>query len=153
MYPDIPELKLPELKSIEEELAKDSICQGMEKYHGYTDLVREHKTKQLNKAFALPQGFSEKADDLLVRFRKMSCIEEVNLFLFPEKGPDPREVYDDAISRYQIGGDLAVYDKASEVWSIGLPATVFEQRNQNEALFLMGRAVWRELNAGVPYDC
>ena len=153
MCPDIPELKLPELKSIEEELAKDSLCQGMEEFHGYTDLVVEHKTKQLNKAFALPQGFSEKADDLLVRFRNMSGIEEVKLFLFPEKGADPREVYDDAISRYQIGGDLAVYDKSSEVWSIGLPATVFEQRNQNEALFLMGRAVWRELNVGVPYDC
>jgi len=153
MCPDIPELKLPELKSIEEELAKDSICQGMEEFHGYTDWVRELKTQLLSRAFPLPQGFSKKADDLLVRFRKMSGIGEVKLFLFPEKTADPREAHSNAIVRFNIGGDLAIYDVDTEAWSIGLPATVFERRNQNEALFLMGRAVWRELNASVPYDC
>ena len=153
MCPDIPELKSPELKSIEEELAKDSLCQGMEEFHGYTGSVRELKTQLLSRAFPLPQGFSKKADDLLVRFRKMSGVKEVNLCLFPEKAADPREAYIDALSRYQIGGDLAVYDEASEVWTIGIPARVFEQHNHNEALFLMGRAVWRELNTDVPYDC
>ena len=152
MCPDIPELKSPELKSIEEELAKDPLCQGMEEFHGYTDLVRAHKTNQLNKAFALPKGFFKKADNLLVRFRKMSGVKEVKLFLFPEKLADPREAYNDALSRY-LGGDLAVYDEATGVWSIGIPARVFEQPNHNEALFLMGRAVWKELNKDVPYDC
>ena len=153
MCPDIPELKLPELKSIENELANDHICQGMEEFHGYTALVRELKAKQFSKAFTLPQGLSRKADDLSARFQKMSGIDVVKLFLFPEKAADPREAYNDAISRYHIGGDLAIYDEESGVWSIGLPASVLELRNQNEALFLMGRAVWRELNAGVPFDC
>jgi hypothetical protein len=153
MCPDIPELKLPELKSVEEELAKDPICQGMEEYHGYSHMVKEGKAQHLSRAFPLPQGFSEKADDLLVRFNQISGVDEVKLFLFPEKAADPREAYSDAVSRYQIGRDLAIYDEKTETWFIGLPATVFEQRNQNEALFLMGRAVWKELNGGVPYDC
>ena len=48
---------------------------------------------------------------------------------------------------------MAVYDEATGVWTIGIPARVFEQPNHNEALFLMGRAVWKELNKDVPYDC
>jgi len=149
--PDIPELKSPELRSIEAELAKDPICQGMEEYYSYTAFVRESKMNQLKKSLALPQGFSQKADNLLAQFRKISGIDEVKLFLFPEKESDPREAINNAIHRYQAGGDLAVYDEETEVWFIGLPASMLERRNQNEALFLMGRAVWKELNEGVPY--
>jgi len=151
MYPDIPELKSPELRSIEAELAKDAICQGMEEHHEFAGLVRTNKTEQLRRALALPQGFSRKADDLLAGFRKISGIDEVKLYLFKEKELDPRESINNAIFRYQVGGDLAIFDEETEEWAIGLPATVFEQRNQNEALFLMGRAVWRELHEGIPY--
>ena len=151
MCPDIPELKSPELRSIEAELAKDPICQGMEEHHEFASLVRASKTEQLRRALALPQGFSQKADDLLVRFRKISGIDEVKLYLFKEKELDPRESINNAIFRFQVGGDLAIFDEETEGWAIGLPATVFEQRNQNEALFLMGRAIWKELHEGIPY--
>ena len=74
MCPDIPELKLPELNSIEKELANDPICQAMEESFDYANLVRVFKTEQLSKAFALPQGLSQKADDLLVRFCNFSLV-------------------------------------------------------------------------------
>ena len=151
MCPDIPELKSPELKSVEAELAKDPICQGLEEFHGFTRSVRASKTEQLRRALALPQGFSQKADELLARFRKISGIDEVRLFLSPEKAVDPREGINISILRYQVGGDLALLDEDTGAWSIGLPATIFEQRNQNEAIFLMGRAVWKELYEGIPY--
>jgi hypothetical protein len=151
MYPDIPELKSSELRSIEAELAKDPICQGMEEHHEFASLVRSNKTEQLRRALALPQGFSRKADDILAQFRKISGIDEVKLYLFKEKELDPRESINNAVFRYQLGGDLAIFDEETEGWAIGLPATVFEQRNQNEALFLMGRAIWKELHEGIPY--